>query len=192
MAASIDDFMTAIDRWAERVEGEADSIYTLVLIAVGRFGNDHGDSGGSLDDFVEQIRSGAHSRRYRMQFEQSFRSLIAGTGIRETFLIVGAVRYIEWFLEDTLENAAKRRQGSAAQLQEYRDMLSDPAEAQHAADRQNRLRHPDMPEVTAEDVRDSIDDMEARYAPPITLDQLKEYRKQLDAWRSFVVPILYV
>ena len=69
-------------------------------------------------------------------------------------------------------------------------MLSDPAEAQRAADRQNRLRLPDMPEVTAEDVRDSVDEMEERYASPLTLEQLKDWRDQLDAWRECVAPIL--
>jgi hypothetical protein len=193
MPPTIPDLMTAIDRWGEHTGQSPDNIFTIALLGIERFtdGSTEGDN-LSLDDFVEQLRSGEHSRRYRAAFEDKIRRFMHDTGVREPFLIAGIVGYVEWFLEDALENTAKHRRDSEAQIQRYRDMLSDPEEAKRAAERQNQSRVPGMPEQTVEGVYESLDRMEEKYAGPRSLEDLKRHREELDAWRAMVVPILHV
>lgn len=165
MTANIHDFVAAVDQWSEQVGGEADIIVPIVLLAVGRW-YDHSECEyPSIDDPAEKIQSGELRRRYRSDFERKLQTFTQETGVLEDFLIVGAVCYVERFLEGMLENAPKHRKSMEALIERYGG-----SQPEH----------------------DSDDQLQDLYARPRTLKELKKYREHLEAWRFVVVPILNV
>lgn len=75
-------------------------------------------------------------------------------------------------------------------MRQHREALADPEEARRAAERQNEYRLPGMPEVTPERIYEVLDHMEERYTRPRSLEELKAFRRELETWRSIVMPIL--
>ena len=194
MRALVKEFVEAAQAWAEASQVPLDT--SVIFYAFSCLGSGGHKRVGRIDpstlppdDRVGLTLGQIHGHYTMDQLVERLEWLIQQEGMREDFLIVSIIRWIEYEFE---HNAAMptddQMRNSQGILATYEALLSDPVKLQqHLKEENARLKPGELPQ-TERDIQRFV--VQIRKMNESAVDRVPEYQRQLAVWRDITAPIV--